>query len=183
MPTELDYIGPTEDCPHPELWHNYDAAASEVEVGDFLWGLTKILKPDIVIETGCYLGYTSKRIGEALFSNGKGCLFTCDTNPAYVEEAIWRVYPLPVKVTQNAGWQLIDRNPGVDLAFLDSGGDRLQEAKALKLAYHGVVVLHDSRHADYRTFAEETGWREIFFPTPRGISIFKQEGYCHACKT
>lgn len=183
MPTELDYIGPTADCPHPELWRNYDAAASEVEVGDFLYGLVRLMKPQVVIETGCYLGHTAEKIGMALVENGIGNLVTCDRNPSYMEQAIHRVKFLPVQVKDQSGIQLCAEMENVDLAFLDSGGDRLAEAKRLHMSPHGVVVLHDARHKDYQAFAESTGWAEIFFPTPRGISIFKSKEYSHAPKT
>src|ERR1700676_3065066 len=47
----------TSVCPRPDRWHCYDEQATEVEVLDFLYALVVMLKPDVVLETGCYYGY------------------------------------------------------------------------------------------------------------------------------
>lgn len=174
MPAESCHVGPTEDCPHPELWSAVDAAASEDEVGDFLYGLVRILKPKLVIETGCYLGYTSAKIAEAIKENEFGRFETCDTQISYVNAASAACNSWFASVHNCQGIALIGSLDDVDLAFIDSGGDRLEEAKALKLSKHGIIVLHDSRHESVKDFGKQLGMVEIFLPTPRGISIFKR---------
>jgi predicted O-methyltransferase YrrM len=52
--------------------------AVEVEVGDFLYGLVRILKPAIIIETGTFEGFSGVRMAQALKDNDRGMLFTID---------------------------------------------------------------------------------------------------------
>ena len=175
MPAESHHVSPTEDCPRPDLWGARDAAASEDEVGDFLYGLVRVLKPGVVVETGCYLGDTTLKINKALAENEYGVLYACDIQEKYVNFVRERLgQALRVIVTRQEGISLVKSLPVVHLAFIDSGGDRLEEAKALNLSRHGILVLHDSRHESVKDFGKQLGMVEVFIPTPRGISIFKK---------
>lgn len=146
-----------------------DAMATEYEVADFMYGLVRLLKPEVLIETGCYRGDMSVVIGKALLANGSGCLYTCDTDPEMVNITENRVKNLPVKVIQCTGHSLCNYTESVDLAFLDSSGDRFQEALALKMSDSGVVVLHDAiRPYDLESIFP----RVVSMPTPRGLKIF-----------
>jgi predicted O-methyltransferase YrrM len=51
-----------------------DGMATEHVVSQFMGWLTRMMKPERVIETGCYIGSTTLEIGQALKENGSGTL-------------------------------------------------------------------------------------------------------------
>jgi predicted O-methyltransferase YrrM len=160
-------------------WDSRDEMASEAETIQFLYGLTRLLKPKAVVETGCYMGDVSTAIARALKKNDMegqgGILRTCDTDRKMCEYTVDLLQNLPGYVHNSIGVDHI-RNAfadPVDLAYLDSSGDRLEEAKALKLSEHGIVVLHDSRRPVADEIQKATGWQRVFIPTPRGLTIFQ----------
>jgi predicted O-methyltransferase YrrM len=162
------------------VWRAPDEMASEYEVGDFLYGLIRLLKPQTVLETGCYRGDTTSHLLTALKANRQkqALLFTCDTNEAcrsITEQCLseikgWGVATFVMDLT---GEQLARTVADVDLAFLDSSGDRLAEAKALRMKLGGIVVLHDARRPVKEAIEKELGWKSIFIGTPRGLAIFQ----------
>ena len=56
----------------------YNSGGVEVEVGEFLYGMVRILKPKRVLETGTHHGISSTYMGMALKDNGFGKLTTID---------------------------------------------------------------------------------------------------------
>lgn len=50
----------------------FDDGGVEVEVGEFLYGMTRLLKPQRVLTTGIYTGVSDMYIGKALKDNGFG---------------------------------------------------------------------------------------------------------------
>lgn len=172
MRPESVLITPTELCPEPHLWSARDAEASEVEVGDFMFGLVRLVKPKVVLETGCYQGDTTLALVRAVESNGFGSVYSCDTDNTRVRDSyIQCLHSKRLNIWACTGVQLCERVSDVDLAFIDSNGDRLEECKSLQMK-KGFVVVHDM---NWKSLApiRELGWNEIFFPTPRGISLFK----------
>lgn len=153
-------------------WSAPDGMASEFELGDFMYGLVRLLKPNLVIETGCYNGDTSRRIGEALLENGDGRLVSCDTSIERVVSAQSICVGLPVTILNTHGLDIITKHP-CDLAFIDSGNDatRVEECKALKMSPGGIIVLHDARRSAYDDLCA-IGWKSWFIPTPRGVAVF-----------
>src|ERR1044071_5258126 len=98
MRPESDDVKPYPACPDPGLWVARDSTASEIELGDFLYGLVRLIKPKTVLETGCYLGDTSVRIAQALKKNGYGMLMTCDIEPDRVARTKYRLSGFPGEV-------------------------------------------------------------------------------------
>ena len=154
------------------LWSSTDEWAAEIEVGDFLYGLVRLTKPILVLETGCYNGDSSYRIAEALKENGVGTLNTCDTDRTKVDETKKRVNGLEVRVHHCSGYDLARTIAKVNIAFLDSSGDRTEEALALNMTSPGWVVLDDAKRDTYRQIETKLGWRSIYFTTPRGLALF-----------
>jgi predicted O-methyltransferase YrrM len=150
-----------------EHWSAPDEMASEFEVHDFLFGLVRLTKPLVVVETGSYKGHASRIIGLALRGNNRGTLYTCDTDLEMVKATIKMTEGLPVVVSGLPSWKLLSAIKNVDLAFLDSSTDRAEEAKLLNLAPGAIVVLHDARR-DYGPLP----WASAFFPTPRGLRVY-----------
>lgn len=162
------------------LWSAPDAWASEYETFEFLHGLVRLLKPLIVLETGCYKGHSTAAIAKALSANKQGILFSCDTNPERVAEAqkavsgFYTACRKPAAIiSECTGEDLIRDVQNVDLAFLDSSGDRVAEAKGLRLSDRGIVVLHDARRDTYKEILEALHWQSVFVDTPRGLAIMQ----------
>ena len=55
-----EYHRATPECPHPERWHMYDSMTAEAEVLEFLYTLVTTIKPALVVETGSFLGVSTR---------------------------------------------------------------------------------------------------------------------------
>lgn len=176
MPKESAWTAPTDDCPHPELWHAPDRAATEVEVSQFLGALCTVLRPRRVLETGAYKGHSSEAMGRALV--GVGHLDTLEVNPAFAEEARARVEGLPVIVHGVSSLDFTPPEP-LDLIFLDSEYDirPLELARFRRFASKRCVwAVHDSRHEGLQAALEELlkdklVTQPLQLPTPRGLAL------------
>src|SRR3990172_4705889 len=60
------------ECPQPGRWSAPDGVATETDVSALLGALVRALKPDLVVETGSYLGHTTEAIGRALAAEARG---------------------------------------------------------------------------------------------------------------
>ena len=56
----------------------YDSMTAEVEVLEFLRTLVTTVKPELVVETGSFLGVSTLWIAEALRANGGGKIVSCE---------------------------------------------------------------------------------------------------------
>ena len=64
---------------HPEVsdWTGknfmmFDDGGVELEVGEFLYGLVRVMKPENILTTGVYTGISDMYIAQALVDNGTG---------------------------------------------------------------------------------------------------------------
>src|SRR5690349_23866547 len=76
-----EYHRATPECPYPERWSMYDSMTAEVEVLEFLRCLVRTLKPQLVVETGTFMGISTLWIAEGLKANGFGKVLTCEYDP------------------------------------------------------------------------------------------------------
>ena len=176
--SEEDFTARSAFCKRVDLWHATDSMASEMEVSDFMYSLVRLLKPGMVVETGCYTGVTSMRMARALKTNRHGRLATCDIQENLVEEMnqAARRRCLPLEAFCISGLELIGRCDAIDLAFIDSGGNREDEvARArAKMNRFGVIALHDTapHHPESRIQdAIDLPW--LYMNTPRGLTLFQ----------
>ena len=166
------------ECPEVGRWSAPDLQASEAETSRCLASLVDLLKPDLVVETGAYLGHTSQAIGQALVLVGRGRLVTLERHPERAAEARARTAGLPVTVetADSTAWE----PPGpIDLLFLDTElGTRPQEIARFApwASPRCVLVVHDTQDPALRGaldgLAREgvtTPW--VYLPTPRGIGL------------
>src|SRR6201998_1184570 len=82
-----EYHRATPECPHPERWSMYDSMTAEVEVLEFLRTLVTTTKPNLVVETGTFMGVSTLWIAEALRLNGFGRIVSCEYDPKVFETA------------------------------------------------------------------------------------------------
>lgn len=184
-----EYHRPTPECPHPERWSMYDSMTAEVEVLEFLRTLVTTTKPELVVETGTFLGVSTLWIAEALRLNGFGRIVTCEYDAEVFKQA-------KQKIEVSEFRDLIDlRNESslemnvagtIDLFFSDSDMPiREEEVRRFlpQISQFGLILMHDaSSHLKQVREAALKLEREglisvVMLPTPRGLIVAqKREG-------
>jgi predicted O-methyltransferase YrrM len=184
-----EYHRPTPECPHPERWSMYDSMTAEVEVLEFLRTLVTTAKPNLVVETGTFMGVSTLWIAEALRLNGFGRIISCEYDAKVFETA-------KQKIEASEFADLIDlRNESslemevegtIDLFFSDSDMPiREQEVRRYlpQISPFGLILMHDaSSHLKQVREAALKLEREglisvVLLPTPRGLVVAqKREG-------
>ncbi len=180
----------TARCPYPERWTCYDDQATELEVLNMLTALVTMLKPEVIVETGCYRGYGTERLVMGAAQNGFGAVYTCDVSHEMIVATQQKLSCRDTRwytVDSCTGVELISKVPSlIDFAFIDSSGDASVRAEELrlvipKLSPWGVVVVHDTgeTHPDHRDAIEavvkELDLAAVFFDTPRGCAIIRRK--------
>ncbi|MBU1110797.1 class I SAM-dependent methyltransferase [Patescibacteria group bacterium] len=69
----------------------FNDAGIECEVGEFLYGFLRVLKPEFVLETGTHVAVGASYLGMALKDNNKGHLDTVEFLPVIYVEAKRRI--------------------------------------------------------------------------------------------
>lgn len=156
-------------------WSQPSQDATEDEVRDFLYGLLRLIKPEVAIELGCHHGDASVVMGNALYVNGFGRLQTCDIDTSFVLETKQRTQGLPVDVFQCPARELASRTSAVDFAFVDSGTERFAEAKLIHFSHNAFMVLHDAKQDEYPGLEDfRKVWKQVLtFDTPVGLAMFQ----------
>lgn len=184
-----EYHRPTEECPHPERWHMYDSMTAEAEVLEFIQTLVMTIKPNLVVETGSFLGASTLWIAKGLKANGFGKVISCEFDPVVFAKA-------KEKIDASGLGEWIDlRNESslemtvdgtIDLFFSDSDTPiRASEIRRFlpQISSNGIILIHDaSSHLKVVREAAFALEREgllscVFLPTPRGLVVAqKREG-------
>ena len=186
---QREYTPPTPECPHPELWKMMDSQTSELEVLDFLKSLVITIKPQLIVETGTFLGYGTLKMAEGLKENGFGKIITIEYDPAIFAKAKERI-----EASGLAAWiesrneSSLDARIEGSIDFLYSDSElkiREQEIRKFlpQLDPRGLIAVHDasSHFAIVREGAlrlEHEGLLSvIMLSTPRGLVLAqKREG-------
>jgi len=184
-----EYSKATPECPHPERWHMYDSMTAEVEVLDFLKTLVTTMKPELVVETGTFLGASTLRIAEGLRENSFGRVITCENDAKVYEEAKKRFAESGLADwidLRNETSLKLKVEGRIDLLYCDSDLPlREQEVRRFlpQVNPNGLVLMHDAS-SNLETVREAAQKLEregllsvVFLPTPRGLVIGqKREG-------
>jgi predicted O-methyltransferase YrrM len=184
-----EYHRATPECPHPERWHMYDSMTAEAEVLEFLRTLVTTIKPELVVETGSFLGVSTLWIAEGLKANGFGKIVSCEFDPVVFTKAKEKI-----AASGLADWIELRNESSldmtvdgtIDLFFSDSDMPiRSAEVKRFlpQINPHGVILIHDAsshlkvvREAAHALEAEGL-LSCVFLPTPRGLILAqKREG-------
>jgi predicted O-methyltransferase YrrM len=182
-----EYALPTPECPHPELWRMLDSQTTEVEVIELLKSLVKTVKPNLIVETGTFLGYSTIKMAEGLRENGFGRIITIEYDPAIFAKAKDRIDAsgLGNWIEYRNESSLETRIEGtIDMLFSDSHlTHRENEIRRLlpQVDPRGLVLIHDAsshfqvvREAALRL--EQEGLISIvLLPTPRGLVIAQKQ--------
>src|ERR1700756_3909057 len=178
-----EYHRATPECPHPERWSMFDSMTAEYEVLEFLRTLVTTIKPNLVVETGTFMGVSTLWIAEALRLNGFGRIVSCEYDAKMFEAA-------RQKIDASEFRDLIDlRNESslemkvegtIDLFFSDSDMPvREQEVRRYlpQISPFGVILMHDAsshlkqvREAALKLEADGL-ISVVLLPTPRGLVV------------
>jgi predicted O-methyltransferase YrrM len=178
-----EYHRPTPECPHPERWHMYDSMTAEAEVLEFLRTLITTLKPNLVVETGSFLGVSTLWIAEGLKANGFGKIISCEYDPVVFAKAKEKIEASPlapwIELRNESSLEMkIDGT--IDIFFSDSDMP-IREAEVKRFLPQirptGLILMHDAsshlktvREAAFQLEAEGLV-SAIFLPTPRGLVL------------
>ncbi len=178
-----EYHRATPECPHPERWHMYDSMTAEAEVLEFLRALVTTLKPELIVETGSFLGVSTLWMAEGMRSNGFGKIISCEFDPVVFAKAQEKIAAsgLAEFIELRNESSLEMQVPGtIDILFSDSDMPiRSAEVKRFlpQIRPTGLILMHDaSSHLktvrDAAFALEAEGLVScIFFPTPRGLVL------------
>lgn len=186
---QAEWAGSTPECPYPEKWHMVDAQSAELEVLDFLKSIVLTTKPDLIVETGTFIGHSAIKMAEGLSLNGFGRIITIEYDPAIFAKARenieasglgrWIEY-------RNASSLDTTIDGPIDILYSDSAlGIREQEIRKFlpQIRPRGLVLIHDasSRFKVVREAAfklEQEGLLSVvLLSTPRGLAVAqKREG-------
>ncbi|HEY1265257.1 MAG TPA: CmcI family methyltransferase [Terriglobales bacterium] len=186
---QTEYIAPTPECPHPERWKMVDPQSAEIEVLDFLESLVRTVKPELIVETGTFVGHSAIRMARALKANGFGKIITIEFDPAIYTKANERFQAsgLGDWIEARNASSLDSRIEGtIDVLFSDSDSP-IREAEIRKflpqIRANGLVLVHDAsssfkvvREAALR-LEQEGLLSVVLLSTPRGLVVAqKREG-------
>jgi prolipoprotein diacylglyceryl transferase len=173
----------TPECPNPERWRMLDTMTAEVEVLEFLRCLMTTLKPNLVVETGTFMGVSTQYMAEGLKQNGFGKIVTCEPDPAVFAKAKEKIESAGLKkwVDSRCESSLETKISGpIDVFFSDSLLElREQEVRHFlpQINPHGLILMHDANSSfktvrDAALRLEQEGLISVvLLPTPRGLVI------------
>lgn len=186
---QAEWIPATPECAHPERWQMLDPQSAEMEVLDLLESLIKAVKPELIVETGTFIGHSAIRMARALQANGFGRIITVEYDPAVFEKARQQIEASGVArwiEYRNESSLETSINGTIDLLYCDSDVNiREQEVRRFlpQIKPRGLVLIHDAsshfktvRDAAFRLEAEGL-LSVVLLSTPRGLCLAqKREG-------
>ena len=128
---------------------------------EFLYVLIRLVKPEVMVETGVFDGISSAVILQALEDNGAGKLVSIDL-PAVttIEESTHRMKETTLPEGMKPGWVIPDYLRGRQRLVLGDSKTLLPEV--LKEHPYIDIFLHDSMHTyEYQKFEYETAWPKL----------------------
>lgn len=178
-----EYHRATPECPHPDRWHMYDSMTAEAEVLEFLRTLITTIKPELVVETGSFLGVSTLWIAEGLKANGFGKIISCEFDPVVFAKAKEKIAASGLSEwieLRNESSLEMQVEGTIDLFFSDSDMP-IREAEVKRFLPQirptGLILMHDAsshlkvvRDAAFKMEAEGL-LSCIFLPTPRGLVV------------
>lgn len=178
-----EYHRATPECPHPERWSMYDSMTAEVEVLELLRTLVTTIKPELIVETGSFLGVSTLWMAEGLKRNGFGKIISCELDPLVYGKAREKIDASPLAPwidLRNESSLDMKFDGTIDLFFSDSDlSVREQEVRHYlpRISPNGLILMHDAN--THRPIVREAALKMqaeglisvVLLPTPRGLVI------------
>ena len=148
----------------------FNDAGVETEVGEFLFGMVRVTKPHLILETGTHVGVGASYLGSALRANGFGHLDTYEHDFTHWNNALRLLYTLDLGTyvsARRADVRQLVLEDAYDMIFLDTEPDmRFDELLRFwpNLTPGGYLFIHDL-HRDMG----QTQWEGHEFAWPWGV--------------
>lgn len=178
-----EYHRATPECPHPKRWSMYDSMTAEVEVLELLRTMVTTVKPELIVETGSFLGVSTLWMAEGLKQNGFGKIVSCEVDPVVLAKAQQKIAESGLSKWIDLRHQssLDMKIDGmIDIFYSDSEiSIREDEVRHFlpQINPNGLILIHDAsshmkivREAALRMQAEGL-ISVVCLPTPRGLVI------------
>lgn len=186
-----EYHRPTPECPNPERWSMYDSMTAEAEVLEFLRTLVTTIKPNMVVETGSFLGVSTLWIAEGLRRNGFGKVVSCEFDPIVYAKARENVANSSLAEwidLRNESSLEMQVDGSIDILFSDSDPPiREQEVKRFlpQITPEGIILMHDA--SSHLKIVREAALdmdrggvlSVVLLPTPRGLVMAQKRDGRH----
>lgn len=184
-----EWASATPECPFPEKWQMVDAQSAELEVLDLLKSIVLAVKPELIVETGTFIGHSAIKMAEGLSANGSGKIVTVEYDPAIYAKARENIEASGLGEwieCRNASSLEINIDGPIDILYSDSE-TRIRENEVRRflplIRPRGLVLIHDAssqfkvvREAALR-LEQEGLLSVVLLSTPRGLVIAqKREG-------
>ena len=168
------------------MWSTRDEQGAETETSEFMYGLIRLIKPAVVVETGSYLGDTTIAIAKALKENNHGKLYSCDINGSYAKEVNEWLEKEGLQewgeVLLITGKELIAHlGNQIEFAFIDSGGEKGVRENEIKTLIPfmkplQMFALHATapQHVGMNAVANAIQLPKVYFNCPRGLTLFQK---------
>lgn len=162
-----------------KTWSAVEGYSCELEFGDFLWGLVRYLKPDVIVETGTYRGFTASCMAIAVRENNNGHIWTIDNDVFILAEASSKFEMLDLSsfITIIHADSLSDdlvkllSNNEIDLLLIDGGDRKAEYEKYSKfVSKTGLCLWHDALKFDSLYDAVKSYGGKIIY-AGRGVGI------------
>lgn len=166
----------------PVNYKCFNTGGVETAVGEFLYGLVRMMRPDNIFETGTHMGISSAYMAQALKDNEKGLLTTIEIDPQHIKTSRnrWQVLGLTDYVVCDKEFSIeYDVEYDVDLMFLDSEPEyRFKELVRFfdRLKPGGYVFIHDLHRHMHQIPNEEHGFAWPYGKIPKGLLQFVNTG-------
>jgi predicted O-methyltransferase YrrM len=156
---------------------------AEYEVLEFLRTLVTTIKPDLIVETGSFLGVSTLWMAEGLARNGFGRIISCEYDPVVFAKAQEKLAASSLRSRielRNESSLEMKVHGTIDLLFSDSDMPIREQEVARFLPQmnpHGLILMHDaSSHLKVVREAalslERKGLLSVLLlPTPRGLVL------------
>ena len=126
-------------------WEIWDGTSSEMAMAELLYSLVRMLKPKLVVETGCYTGHSTYYLAMAVKKNDYGRVISIDIELDCINKARERCagFEDVCEIRHGNVCGGLPELEAADFIFSDSGYEmRFKEMERAKAG--AVVVVHDT---------------------------------------
>ncbi|HEX8986105.1 MAG TPA: class I SAM-dependent methyltransferase [Bryobacteraceae bacterium] len=181
---------PSPECPLPQQWSMIDGNTAEVETLEFLYSVARLVKPQLIVETGTWHGHAAVAFGRALRQNGFGRVLTFEIDSQLCEIAKRQVKSADLsQIVEIKNQSSMQGVPGeqIGILLLDSELSlRVSEfehfRRCLKdgaiVIFHDTSTIHQIVRRDVSKLIADGLLTGVMFPTPRGLAICQYRGPC-----
>lgn len=154
---------------------------AEIELIDMMYSMVRLLRPKLIMESGCHRGFTTYALGRAAQDVEDAHVMSCDNDLPMVEMARQRCAGLPVEILHCSAldWEFTQWLKSADFVFLDAD-EKTRPVNLSQCRKGALVVIHDTA---WRNGKIEPGLEDMprdqvgqidFDETWRGFTILRK---------